>query len=151
MSFFKKLFKENGIKDVVTLFHAPSSPASMRAHTILKQAAAQASAHATEDQASDHAKQSKLERAEFTLEVTEEPPTSGQLSSILEYLGSGKAGTVVSEANDTNNALEMFKSSPAKFQRPVIVDWNNGRAVVGDDESEILKLVKSLPKETGQA
>jgi hypothetical protein len=26
------------------------------------------------------------------------------------------------------------------------VDWNNGRAVAGDNESEILKMINSLPK-----
>merc|ERR1712157_418428 len=50
MSFFKNLFKEAGVKDVITLFHAPSVPASMRAHAILKQAAATAQSSATEDQ-----------------------------------------------------------------------------------------------------
>lgn len=39
----------------------------MRAHTLLKQTAANATATATEDQATDHTTQSKLERTEFTL------------------------------------------------------------------------------------
>lgn len=26
------------------------------------------------------------------------------------------------------------------------VDWTNGRAVIGDDESEILRMVRQLPK-----
>lgn len=51
----------------MTLFHAPSSPASMRAHTILKQAAANASENATVDQAGDHTKQSKTGRTDFDL------------------------------------------------------------------------------------
>lgn len=74
--------------------------------------------------------------------MTEEPPTSGQLSSILEYLGPSNAGTVVAEASGTTDALQIFRKSPTKFQRPVTVDWNNGRAVVGDNESEILQLLK---------
>jgi hypothetical protein len=61
-----------GVKDVITLFHAPSNHASIRAHTILKQAAATAQAHATEDQASDHSKQSKLERTDFDLGTSTE-------------------------------------------------------------------------------
>lgn len=56
-----------GVKDVITLFHAPSNQASIRVHTILKQAAAAAQSHATEDQASSHDKQSKLERTNFEL------------------------------------------------------------------------------------
>lgn len=39
----------------------------MRVHSMLKQTAATAQAHATEDQATDHTKQSKLERTDFDL------------------------------------------------------------------------------------
>lgn len=59
--------KQSGVKDVITLFHAAKNPASIRAHTLLKQAAATSQAHATEDQAADHTKQSKLERTDFDL------------------------------------------------------------------------------------
>ncbi|GAB1740821.1 hypothetical protein NU219Hw_g5903t1 [Hortaea werneckii] len=150
MSFFKNLFKEAGVKDVITLFHAPSVPASMRAHTILKQAAATAQSSATEDQASDHDNQSRLQRTDFNLDVQEDPPTPDQLTSILDYLGPSKAGTVVEEATGTSDALRKFNAKQQAFQRPVTVDWNNGRAVVGDDESELMRLVRTLPKETDQ-
>lgn len=56
-----------GVKDVITLFHNAKNPASVRVYTLLKQANATAVAHATEDQASSHDKQSKLERTEFQL------------------------------------------------------------------------------------
>ncbi|KAI6868607.1 hypothetical protein KC338_g3880 [Hortaea werneckii] len=150
MSFFKNLFKEAGVKDVITLFHAPSVPASMRAHAILKQAAATAQSSATEDQASDHDNQSRLQRTEFNLDVQETPPTPDQLTSILDYVGPSKAGTVVEEATGTSDALRKFNAKQQAFQRPVTVDWNNGRAVVGDDESELMRLVRTLPKETDQ-
>ncbi|KAK4507301.1 hypothetical protein PRZ48_001036 [Zasmidium cellare] len=150
MSFFKNLFKEAGVKDVITLFHAPKNPVSTRVYTLLKQANATAVAHATEDQASDHTKQSKLERTEFELDVQEGAPTPDQLTSILEYLGPSKAGSVIQDATGTTDALRKFKQNESLFQRPVTVDWNNGRAVVGEDESEIMKLVRSLPKETGK-
>merc|ERR1712039_1092977 len=136
MSFFKNLFKEAGVKDVITLFHAPSVPASMRAHAILKQAAA--------------TDQSRLQRTDFNLDVQETPPTPDQLTSILDYLGPSKAGTVVEEATGTSDALRKFNAKQQAFQRPVTVDWNNGRAVVGDDESELMRLVRTLPKETDQ-
>lgn len=60
-------FYQSGVKDVITLFHAPKVAASMRAHTLLKQAAATSQSHATEDQAADHGKQSQLERTDFDL------------------------------------------------------------------------------------
>jgi hypothetical protein len=58
---------QTGVKDVITLFHAPKVQSSMRVHAMLKQAAATAQSHATEDQAADHTKQSKLERTDFDL------------------------------------------------------------------------------------
>lgn len=52
---------------MITLFHSPNVPASTRVYTLLKQTAATAQAHATEDQASSHDKQAKLERTDFEL------------------------------------------------------------------------------------
>merc|ERR1712070_387420 len=83
-------------------------------------------------------------------DVQETPPTPDQLTSILDYLGPSKAGTVVEEATGTSDALRKFNAKQQAFQRPVTVDWNNGRAVVGDDESELMRLVRTLPKETDQ-
>jgi hypothetical protein len=61
------LLYQSAKKDVITLFHQASSPSSIRAHTLLKQTAANATETATIDQAGDHSKQSKLERTDFTL------------------------------------------------------------------------------------
>lgn len=52
---------------MITLFHSPNLPASTRVYTLLKQASATSQAHATEDQASSHDKQAKMERTEFEL------------------------------------------------------------------------------------
>lgn len=146
MGLFKNLFKEAGVKDVVTLFHNPKLPTSTRVHTLLKQLNAASVAHATEDQASDHSKQSKQERTDFELEVQEGPPTADQLSSILDYIGPSHAGSVIKDATGTSDALRKFKKSEDSFLRPVIVDWNSGKAVAGENESEILKLVKQTPE-----
>ena len=61
-------------------------------------------------------------------DVQEAPPTPDQLTSILEYLGPSKAGTVVKDATGSSDALRKFKESEGLFQRPLTVDWNNGRA-----------------------
>ncbi|KAK8210281.1 hypothetical protein M8818_003448 [Zalaria obscura] len=156
---WKNLFKEHlqqhdlispqaGVKDVITLFHSPASQSSIRVHTFLKQTAATAHSHATEDQASSHGQQSKTERTDFELDVQEQPPTSDQLTSILEYVGESKAGDVIKGATSTSDALKKLKADGSLFQRPLVVDWNNGRAVVGDNEPEIVKLLKTIPKET---
>ncbi|KAL9588770.1 MAG: hypothetical protein Q9203_002424 [Teloschistes exilis] len=116
--------------DVITLFHKASSPASIRAHTLLKQLSAHASETATEDQAADHTAQNKLQRTDFELNVTEDPPTSDQLRTILEYVGSGggRAGKIVEGATDEADALKKLEEDPGRFKQPVVVDWNNGRA-----------------------
>ncbi|KAL8908528.1 MAG: hypothetical protein Q9207_000738 [Kuettlingeria erythrocarpa] len=183
------MFRFHKTLDVITLFHKASSPASIRAQTILKQISAQASETATEDQATDHSSQNKLQRTDFELNVTEDPPTSDQLRTILQYVGSGSgsAGQIVEGAVDEADALKKLKEDPNKFKRPVvcvspiadptpskqgrltsnqIVDWNNGRAsehsvshkqrvrkltyhaVASDNESEIMKMIRQLPKET---
>ncbi|KAL8726556.1 MAG: hypothetical protein Q9181_006001 [Wetmoreana brouardii] len=136
--------------DVITLFHKASSPASVRAHTLLKQISAHASENATEDQATDHSSQNKFQRTDFELNVTEDPPTSDQLRTILEYVGSGggRAGQIVEGAVDEADALKKLKEDPSKFKQPVIVDWNNGRAVFGYRESDIMKMISQLPRET---
>ena len=126
---------------MVTLFHKPSLQASIRAHTILKQASAHASESATEDQASDHSHQNKRSDP-FELEVTEAEPTPDQLRSIFEYLGSGKAGELVKGAASESEAMKKIKEDGSLFNRPVTVDWSEGKAVIGDKESEILKLLK---------
>jgi len=56
-----------GVKDVITLFHAPNSPASIRVHTLLKQTAGAANSTATIDQASSHPQQPKVGRTDFEL------------------------------------------------------------------------------------
>jgi hypothetical protein len=105
---------------VITLFHKAGSPASVRVHTLLKQASATAAAHATEDQASDHSHQSHPQRAEFELNLTEEPPTPDQLQTIIEYVGANKAGSIVKGATSINDALKKLKENSDNFQRPLV-------------------------------
>jgi hypothetical protein len=106
--------------DIVTLFHKASSPASVRVANLLKQASANAAEHATEDQASDHSAQTNPHRAEFELNITEDPPTPDQLQTILQYVGKPAIPTVVKGASSESEALKIFKQSAEAFQRPVV-------------------------------
>ncbi|KAI0468945.1 DUF1687-domain-containing protein [Xylaria cf. heliscus] len=133
------MFRFHKTLDIVTLFHKAGSPASVRAAAVLKQASANATEAATQDQASDHA-----HRSDFELNITEEPPTTDQLQTILGYVGKGKISSIVKGATSENEALKKFKESSDNFTRPVIVDWNNGRALASDKESEILKMLDQL-------
>lgn len=92
----------------------------MRVNTLLKQVSANASEHATEDQASDHASKSKPQRAQFELEVTEAAPTADQLHSILEYVGGQKASTIIKGAKDEADAMKKLKENAENFLGPVV-------------------------------
>lgn len=105
---------------MVTLFHKPSSPASLRAHALLKQLSAAATEFATEDQASDHSLQTLSKRQEFELEVTEEPPTTDQLTSILEYVGTAGISSIVKNAQSQPDALKRVKEHSDNLLRPIV-------------------------------
>ena len=62
------------------------------------------------------------------LDVVEGAPTADQVTNILEYIGPSKAGTIIKDATGSSDALRKFKDSESLFQRPIVVDWNNGRA-----------------------
>ncbi|KAE8350436.1 thioredoxin-like protein [Aspergillus coremiiformis] len=133
--------------DPITLFHNPSSQASKNALATLKRALTAAEAGEAQT----------TKRGEFQLEVTTAPPTTDQLRNILDYVTGDPAGAgnnrvfyaveqVVKGARDAEDAVKRFKEGglDGGFVRPVTVDWTNGRAVVGDNESEILKMVHQL-------
>jgi hypothetical protein len=89
-------------------------------YTLLKQASAIASEHATEDQASDHSHQTLVCREEFELNITEDPPTPDQLKSILEYIGTQRASTIVKGAKNKADAMKKLKENAENFQKPVV-------------------------------
>ncbi|KAE8387484.1 hypothetical protein ETB97_004814 [Aspergillus alliaceus] len=133
--------------DPITLFHNPNLQSSKNAYNILKRALS----------AAEEGEPSTTKRGEFQLEVTTEAPTTDQLRNILDYVTGDPAGAgsnqvvysveeVVTGAKDAEDAVKKFKESGGKegFVRPITVDWTNGRAVVGDNESEILKMVHQL-------
>ncbi|MCJ1363723.1 hypothetical protein MMC16_002832 [Acarospora aff. strigata] len=126
--------------DVITLFHSPARPASSRVLKILQQASAEASEPPPEP---DQSGQSKVQSKEFELNVMEDPPTGDQLRSILEYVGPRRAGDLIKGARGEAEAMRKLQENGESFVRPVVVDWSNGRAVIGENESEILKMVKN--------
>ncbi|KAK4236779.1 thioredoxin-like protein [Achaetomium macrosporum] len=141
------MFRFHKPLDIITLFHKASSPASVRLAAALRQASAAASETSTEDQASDHSAQSQaVRREEFKLEITENPPTPDQLQTILEYVGKNRISSIVKGATTEKEALRKFQENAENFQRPVVVDWNNGKAQAGENESEILRMINALPK-----
>ncbi|KAH7176613.1 thioredoxin-like protein [Dactylonectria macrodidyma] len=130
------MFRFRKTLDPITLFHKASSPASVRVANLLQKASANATAGAT-------AAENPNSREQFELNITEEPPTDDQVKTILEYVGTSRISDVVKGAKDEKDALRKFKESKGNFVRPVVVDWNNGTAIAGDNESEILKLLNA--------
>ncbi|KAL1972572.1 hypothetical protein VTN31DRAFT_6986 [Thermomyces dupontii] len=138
------MFRLHKTLDVITLFHKPSLPSSTRVLNLLRMASAAASETTTMDQASDQTNTINNRRGEFQLDVTEAPPTPDQMRNILDYLAAKgvKPSAVVPDARNTEDAIKRVKESDTNgIVRPIVVDWVNGKAVVGDNESEILKLV----------
>ncbi|KAI9163233.1 putative redox protein fmp46 [Paramyrothecium foliicola] len=133
------MFRFRKTLDIVTLFHKPSSPASTKVATLLKQVSANAQAAATQDQASDHSAQNKISRDPFELNITEDPPTTDQVQTIIGYVGQSGISSIIKGANNEQDALKRFKENKDNLFRPLTVDWNNGKAIVGDNEAEILK------------
>ena len=60
-------------------------------------------------------------------------PTVDQLRSILDYVGRNRVGEIVKGARSESDAAKILREGGAaaaseKLQRPLLVDWNNGRA-----------------------
>ncbi|KAF4595211.1 putative redox protein fmp46, mitochondrial [Ophiocordyceps camponoti-floridani] len=125
------MFRFRKTADVITLFARPGSAASSRVASLLRQTSARLQAP------------ENTGRDPFELDVTEELPTAGQVETMLEYAGEGGVPRLVKGARDIQDALQRFKQSGDSLQRPVTVDWDKGKVVVGDNESEILKLVNA--------
>jgi replicative superfamily II helicase len=120
------MFRTHKTLDVITLFHKSSLAPSVRIANLLKQASAQAAETATEDQASDHSHQTfQIKREPFELDITEAPPTADQLSSILEYVGAGKAAQLVKGASSQSDALKKLKETPDNFVHPVVRSYTH--------------------------
>ncbi|KAL2117875.1 hypothetical protein VTJ04DRAFT_7535 [Mycothermus thermophilus] len=123
--------------DIITLFHKASSPASARVVAALRKAS---------EAAAESSAANSSGRSEFQLDITEAPPTPDQLQTILGYVGRQGIPSVVTGANDEAEAMKKFKENVENFRRPVVVDWNNGKVVASENESEILKMINALPK-----
>jgi hypothetical protein len=106
--------------DVIQLFHKTGSPASTKVVNLLKHISAAASETATEDQASDHSAQTNNRRDVFELTVTEEPPTTDQLNTMLDYAGQSGIPSIVNGATTTTEALRLFKQNADNLKRPVV-------------------------------
>ncbi|KAF3205515.1 hypothetical protein TWF679_009276 [Orbilia oligospora] len=84
----------------------------------------------------------------FELDVVEGPMTTTQLRSILDYIGENKVEDIVEGARGIHDAMKILEGTKGvdAVKRPIVVDWNNGRVVLGEKQSALQELIKSLPK-----
>lgn len=61
-----------------------------------------------------------MQRTEFDLNVTEDPPTSDQLRTILEYVGETRAKDLIDGARSEGDAIRTLSQDPSKFIAPVV-------------------------------
>ncbi|KAK6351656.1 hypothetical protein TWF718_004810 [Orbilia javanica] len=141
-----KMFRFHKTLDVLTLFHSPRSEASNRVLSALKTASTAAEESSASSGVSRNASGEKKQM--FELDVVEGPMTTAQLRSILDYVGENKVGEIVEGARGVHDAMKILDGTKGvdAIKRPIVVDWNNGRVVLGEKQSALQQLVESLPK-----
>ncbi|PIL34115.1 hypothetical protein GSI_03826 [Ganoderma sinense ZZ0214-1] len=139
----------------ISIFHNPSSPASKNALNLLRSAVSSPYPPSVPS----------ASPLNFNLEIIEnQPPTGDQLRTILSYLPSrspaSPAGipdpptaeallsshpTVDSRPQDLDAVVALASKNPNALKWPIVVDWNNGRAAVGDVDG-VKQLLEELRK-----
>lgn len=103
---------------------------------------------------------------EYNLEVIESPPTSDQIQTILSYMPSKatspsmlflsahpSSGSSEERPQTVEGIITLAQKNPKALRWPIVVDWADGKAAVGDVEGvkEILEhLRKKRDGEVGE-
>lgn len=74
-----------------------------------------------------------MQRTEFELNITEDPPTSDQLRTILEYVGGTRAKDVVDGARNESDAISTLSHDPSKFKAPLVCLQGRKAGRIGTD------------------
>ena len=99
----------------------------------------------------------------FDLQVVERPPTADQLKTILSYLPSPATNPAMAflsahyTAPTASNApvtvsgiAELAQKNPDVLKWPIVVDWLDGQAAVGEIDGVKRILVKMRQKRDGE-
>ncbi|KAF9188873.1 hypothetical protein BGZ51_006361 [Haplosporangium sp. Z 767] len=120
---------------MLTLFHNPTSAVSTQALKLLRQASV------------NH---------HFDVDIvdskTAPAPTHQQVSNIVEYLGKGSIEQGCKEiltpdapkASTVSEIQKILDANPGYMRRPLVVDWNKGKAVVAEPASKVNEMVKDV-------
>ncbi|KAF8963285.1 thioredoxin-like protein [Flammula alnicola] len=121
----------------ISIFHHPSSPPSTKALNLLRSSL-------SGPYPPENAKGQPLD---FKLDVVESAPTSDQLKTILSYLPSKavnpsmvflsahpSAPSAAEQPTSVKGIAELAESNPNAIKWPIVVDWEDGKASIGDVE-----------------
>ncbi|KAI0706721.1 hypothetical protein C8T65DRAFT_577124 [Cerioporus squamosus] len=149
-----------GLKQISSS-HNPSSPASKNALNLLRSAVS----------GPYPPSKPSAPPLNFNLEVIENtPPTADQLRTILSYLPSKSATgpsapfqtpspdvllsahpTVDTRPTSADGVVKLASQNPNALKWPIVVDWHNGKAAVGDLEGVKGLLEELRKKRDGEA
>ncbi|KAF9586286.1 hypothetical protein BGW38_007417 [Lunasporangiospora selenospora] len=122
----------------ITFFHNPRCSTSRNAAKLLETAA-----------------ESGPKKGAFqidTIEYLKEPLTKEQVKEILSFLDAERKPEVFSNflrkdapaAQSIEQVQEIIASDPAHMQRPLVVDWSAGKAVIGRPAEAVLDIINDL-------
>ncbi|KAG0350662.1 hypothetical protein BG005_009813 [Podila minutissima] len=119
----------------ITLFHNPKCSTSRNAAKLLVEA-------------SDSTNTFTID----TIEYLKHPLTKDQIKDILGFLDVEHHPEVYSEflrkdapkAETVEQVQEILVNDPAMLQRPLVVDWEKKKAVIGRPAEAVLDIVKDL-------
>ncbi|KAG0333461.1 hypothetical protein BG004_000832 [Podila humilis] len=121
----------------ITFFHNPKCSTSRKAATLLSEASASSTASS---------KQFTVD----TIEYLKNPLTKDQVKDILQFLDVDQnPDKVISEflrkdapkAQSVEQVQQILEDDPALMQRPLVVDWQNKKAVIGRPAEAVLDIV----------
>ncbi|KAI8368947.1 hypothetical protein BD560DRAFT_398171 [Blakeslea trispora] len=75
-----------------------------------------------------------------------EAPTDTQLGQVASFLGTQNAwkDMIQEDVQSAQDALHVVQSNPGLLRRPIVVDWEKGKAAIG---SRTLDAIEQLIKE----
>ncbi|CAG8487857.1 4327_t:CDS:1 [Funneliformis caledonium] len=92
------------------------------------------------------------------LDYQKQPPTKDQLTNIINYLNlendlnqilrnenvAAEGTTKVKGPSSIQELANLVKEQPIRLQRPILVDWNNGRAIIARPPEKAGGFLKDL-------
>ncbi|KAG0303455.1 hypothetical protein BGZ98_006646 [Dissophora globulifera] len=118
---------------MLTVFHNPASDVSTQALKLIRQASI---------------------NYQFDVDVVDKAasPTHTQVSNIVQYLGNGSTEKgckeiLIPEAPKASTVAEVQKildANPGYLMKPLVVDWNKGKAIVAVPPARISEIVKDV-------